>query len=174
MRSILCWSLVLWGSMVFELTWPKVFPHGSLLLPLICGSLFWMRTAPGVLLAGLAFMTDAVARPLLLPLPGFVIPLLAAAWLMPERRSDEFRRRRGLIRLIPQPLHLPVLTLVCIVLQQLSSVPLVDLIYGDAALSMLTEALPRLLLVAIPFSGLLTLVIRLADELGFRRQISLH
>ena len=169
MKSVLMAGLMLWCCIVLELTWPAALPHGSLLLPMICGALFWVRTPAGIAVAGCFLLIDMMIRPVALPLNGFLLPLLAAVILAPERRSHDFRRHRRLWRLVPPPLHLPLITLLSVLLQQISVIPVASLTQGTTMVADLLQSLPRILLIAIPLSGGLSLTIRLADELGLRR-----
>lgn len=184
MRAWLVWLAVLWLALSAELAWPQYVPPGCLVFPMIGGVLFWFRREAGILLAGAALLVEWLARPTAFPLAGVCIPLLAAAVFSGDWRVSDYRRTRNPLRWLPQPLHLPLLVVVMILLQQISGLLPAELFASDLLpdggtsagwpdLARLTQVLRGqvwpVLLLAVPLSAVLSLVIRLADELGLRR-----
>jgi hypothetical protein len=167
--SVLLILAVLWMSIACELAWSGTLPHGALLLPMTCGVMFWTRSVTGILLAGAALLIDWVARPGFLPLCPMLLPGLAACLINPSSKPDDYSsRRKSFVRMLT-PLHLPLITLIAISLQltsqmDLSSVPaLIDV------QSMVRASLPSLLMISLPVSAGISMLMRLADELGLRR-----
>ncbi len=175
MKSLIMFVVLLWASLVIEMAWPGWLPHGCLLFPVICGTIFWLQSPIAVIVTGMILLADWILRPGTLPLTMILVPLLSAAVLSGTLKSDTFVRRRGLFRRIPQPLQLPAMVLAMVVLNQIadaggmmpwtSSEP--GALLGE--LQLLPEKILPVIYRALPVSGLISVVIRLADELGLRR-----
>jgi hypothetical protein len=165
-------SLVVhWIVLTVELTWPSALPRGCVLLPVSCGMLFWRRTPTALAVFGCFLLLDQLIRPVPVPLCAFVLPILSAMLLSPEKRNYEFRSRRAWMSAVPAALHLPLLTLLAVSLQKLSVMPTVQAPLSWDAVSLLMDDAGRVLLVAIPLSAVFSLAIRIADEFGLRRSI---
>ena len=160
---------ILWMTIAVELTWSGSMPHGALVLPLACGIMFWMRSVSGILLSATALLLDWVARPGFLPLCPMLLPAIAACLISPSSKPDDYSSRRRSFAKKLTPLHLPFITLLAVSLQligqlNLSSLPAV----ADVQLAVKTS-LPSLLMISLPISAGISMLMRLADELGLRR-----
>lgn len=168
MKTILAMA-ILWTSIAVELAWSGSLPHGALLLPIACGIMFWMRSVAGILLSATALLIDWIARPGFLPLCPMLLPAIAACLISPSSKSDDYSSRRRSFAKKLTPLHLPFITLIAVGLQligqlNLSSMPAVE----DVQLAV-TTSLPTLLMFSLPISAGISMLMRLADELGLRR-----
>lgn len=160
---------MLWMSIAVELAWSGSMPHGALVLPLACGIMFWMRSVSGIVLSATALLLDWVARPGFLPLCPMLLPAIAACLISPSSKPDDYSSRRRSFAKKLTPLHLPFITLLAVSLQligqlNLSSLPAV----ADVQLAVKTS-LPSLLMISLPISAGISMLMRLADELGLRR-----
>jgi len=86
----------------------------------------------------------------------------------PSTHPEDYRARGFGFRL-PIPLHLPLLTLAAVLLQTLGSVPLTQLLMTTVVFSTIIDNLQSLAFIALPVSAVVSLIIRLADEIGLRR-----
>lgn len=171
MKGLFLCGCVIGVTMAVELANPSRLPHGSLLLPVICGCLFWLRSTTGLILSGTMLLLDWIARPSFLPLCPMLAPMLAVVCLAPSTRSDEYSTGRSWLR-VPAPLQLPLLTLAAVILQSLGSLsPEQWLSLPDQASAVL-ENLKLVLIIALPVSAVISLTIRMADEFGMRRVFS--
>ena len=171
MKTTLVAACVLWMSMAVEMAWSSALPHGAVLLPFACGVMFWMRSATGLMLSGVVLLLDWTARPTLLPLCPMILPLAAVLCVAPSVGPDDFGNRRVSFR-IPVPLLLPGLTLLAVVLQIVSSVPVTELSVPATLLPFVTDRFQPLAIIALPLSAGVSLLIRVADEFGLRRSFS--
>lgn len=171
MKMLFASGCILWCAMAAELARPGLLPHGSLLLPMVCGVIFWTRSTVGLLLTGFVLLLDWIARPSQLPLCPMVVPLLAVLCIAPSPRNDEYRNRTPLLR-VPSPLQLPLLTVMALVLQSLGSLSWVQWKTLPAVAPALAETAQSLAMIALPLSAILSLMIRMADEFGMRRSFS--
>ena len=168
MKMILALA-ILWISIAIELACSGSIPHGALVLPIACGIMFWMRSVTGILLSAAALLIDWVARPGFLPLCPMLLPAIAACLISPSSKADDYSSRRQSFAKMLAPLHLPLITLMAVSLQvtgqlNLSSVPaMVDV------QSAVKTSLPSLLMISLPVSAGISMLMRLADELGLRR-----
>lgn len=168
MRLVLVLAM-LWMSIAVELACSGSMPHGALVLPLACGIMFWMRSVSGIVLSATALLLDWVARPGFLPLCPMLLPAIAACLISPSAKPDDYSSRRRSFAKKLTPLHLPFITLLAVSLQligqlNLSSLPAV----ADVQLAVKTS-LPSLLMISLPISAGISMLMRLADELGLRR-----
>lgn len=171
MRGLFLSGCVMWVTLAVELANSSHLPHGSLLLPVICGCLFWHRSTSGLILAGTMLLLDWIARPSFLPLCPMVVPLLAVVCLVPSTRSDGYSTGRSGFR-VPVPLQLPLLTLAAVILQTFGALSTEQWLSLPAQASTVLENLKMVLVIALPVSAVLTLTIRMADEFGMRRVFS--
>jgi hypothetical protein len=171
MKAILAAACLLWMTTAIELAWSPVIPRGALLLPIVLGVLFLLRSPGAVLLTGLALVLDWVARPTALPLCPVFLPLLSLMFLDSAQRRDGFDRPRSLFR-IPAPLQVPALTLIATGLQVLSTIPFADYLTSGTSSQLLLDQFWPLLILALPGSACVSLFIQFADEFGLRRTFS--
>ena len=160
---------ILWMTIAVEIAWSQSLPQGALLLPIACGIMFWMGTGPGILLSATALLIDWIARPGFLPLCPMLLPAVAVCLLSPTSKSDDYRSRRQSFLKMMTPLHLPLFTLLAVGLQltgqmNLSVIPTLAAIH-----SAVDTSLPSLLIISLPISAGISMLMRLADELGLRR-----
>jgi len=168
MKTLIAVGCLLWLALVTELAWPTLIPRGALLLPIVCGAMSWVRSSAGLAVAGLLLLLDWVARPTVLPLCPMLLPFVAVLCVAPSRHHDEYRSRSVALR-IPQPLQLPLLTLMALLLQVVSEFSLSQWLKPDELLTLLADRGRMALMVAIPLSAMLSLLVRAGDELGLRR-----
>ena len=157
--------------MPLEMAWPSALPHGAVLLPVACGVMFWTRSSVGLILSSAVLLLDWIARPTLLPLCAMILPVVAVLCVAPSVQSDDFGKRRFSL-CIPVPLLLPALTLIAVVLQIVSSIPVPQFMAVATLLPFVTDRLQPLAIIALPFSAGISLLIRCADEFGLRRSFS--
>lgn len=161
--------VILWLTIAVEIAWSQSLPQGALLLPIACGIMFWMGTGTGILLSATALLIDWIARPGFLPLCPMLLPAFAVCLVSPASKSDNYRSRRQSFLKMMTPLHLPLFTLAAVGLQligqtNLSVIP--TLTEFDSAVK---TSLPSLLIISLPISAGISMLMRLADELGLRR-----
>lgn len=168
MRSLLVAVLLTWVALVLEITFPAHIPGGSLIFPIACSICLWFRSTFGMLLCGVGLIVDAIVRPAPFPWVGVVIPLLAAFFCRGDSVQSPFRKSRGW-RLIPRALELPVLVLGAVCFDQAIRVPLDFWSFDTTVGFKCLERLLPILMIALPLSGLGSLLIRVADEFGLRR-----
>ena len=160
MKGLFLCGCVMWVTLAVELANPSHLPHGSLLLPVICGCLFWLRSTTGLMLSGTMLLLDWIARPSFLPLCPMLVPLLAVVCLAPSTRSDEYSTGRSWFR-VP-----------AVILQSLGSLSTEQWLTLPAQVSTVLENLKLVLVIALPVSAVISLTIRMADEFGMRRVFS--
>ena len=168
MKTLLMSVCLLWATLAVEIASAGKVPHGALLLPIVCGIIFWMRSTGGIVLCGLALLVDWIARPTSLPLCSMVLPLLAVLCIAPGVRNEDYRRT-GLSLRIPSPLQLPLLTVAALLLHSLEAITFAQFQTPSVVGNQLTESLASRAVIALPVSALLSLMIHAADELGLRR-----
>jgi hypothetical protein len=161
--------VILWMSTVVELTWSDSLPHGALLLPIVCGVMFWMRSVTGILLPAAALLIDWIARPGFLPLCPMLLPGIAACLISPSSRPDHYSSRRQSFGRMLTPLHLPLITLLAVSLQLIGQLNLSSMPTLIEVQSAVRTSLPALLVISLPVSAGISMLMRLADELGLRR-----
>jgi len=168
MKTLMAATCLMWVALIMELAMPSLLVQGSLLLPIACGVMFWTRSSAGLIVSGLVLLLDSVARPSQLPLCPMCLPVITVMFLAPSIHTEEYRSRGFSLR-IPAPLQLPLLTLVAVLLQCLGSIPLDQFLANSPDWSALPVRLKSLAIIGLPLSACLSLIIRLADELGLRR-----
>lgn len=171
MKTLCISACLMWFTLAAELASPAMLPHGSLLLPVVCGVMYWSRSSTGLMLSGVFLLLDWIARPTYLPLCPMLLPFIAVMALAPSVHNDEYRTRSLSLRL-PTPLHLPLLTLAAVVLHLVSSLTITQYLTPNSVLPLLGENLKSLAIIALPVSAVASLIIRLADEFGLRRSFS--
>ncbi len=168
MLALLTPLLLLWLSMGLEIALPAALPHGCLLYPLVVGILLWRLTAGRLLLVGLMLLVDWIARPTVWPLVSLLLPVLMVCCGGVTERTVTYRERSR--RMIQQPVQAPLLTLVLVLLHQLGRQTGGDWLQLQFAGPMLRGS-AGLLMIAIPFSAVISLLLKLAEELGIRRPL---
>lgn len=160
--------LLLWLAISAELAYSGLLPHGAVLFPLAAGILLWRSTAQNLLIAGGMLLLDWVARPTVWPLAEFIIPVLYLFTSWRQRRDELFQRHRR--TRIPEPLQVPLLTLLLVLLHQLGQLNESSLLQIKSVLAAMQQAIP-LLMIALPLSAAMALLTKLAEELGIRRPV---
>ena len=160
---------ILWMSIAFELAWSGSMPHGALLLPIACGIMFWTRSVTGMLLSATALLIDWIARPGFLPLCPMLLPAVAAGLISPSSKPDDYSSRRQSVAKMLTPLHLPFITLMAVSLQLIGQLNLSSMPAAVDIQSAVKTSLPSLLMISLPISAGISMLMRLADELGLRR-----
>lgn len=172
MKSLLIAGSILWLALTLELAWPARLPHGCLLFPSACATMFWFRNSRGLLVSSALILLDWIVRPTQLPLPATVLPLIGAAILaIGSHRPGHSRHIRPRWR-IPEALQLPLVTVLALVLQagsQVSADNISSLTHIAQHLGRISHQQWPALVIAVPISAVLSLAFRAADELGLRR-----
>ena len=161
--------VILWLTIAVEIAWSQSLPQGALLLPIACGIMFWMGTGTGILMSATALLIDWIARPGFLPLCPMLLPAMSVCLISPTSKADDYRSRRQSILNMMAPLHLPLFTLLAVGLQligQMNWSPMPAVVELNAAVK---TTLPSLLIISLPISAGISMLMRLADELGLRR-----
>lgn len=170
MKTLFFAACVMWTVLAVELAWPSQLVRGSLLLPIACSVMYWTRSTAGLVLSGLVLLVDWIARPSQLPLCPMLLPLFTVLFIAPSVHNAEYRARVVAFRL-PVPLQLPLLTLAAVLLQTLGAVPLIQFLTPTQVSAVSVQNLNSLAIIALPVSAGVSLMIRMADELGMRRSI---
>lgn len=165
-RALVC-LLIAWFAMVLELAFPNTLPHGSLLLPMVCGTLAWRPSAASVFIASAVLLLDWIARPTLYPVNALLLPLLTAVATTTTDDSPALRRTRR--RLIPSALQLPLFVTLAIALQTIGNVPWNALLQFQSTAEALMKTILPMLTIAVPLSAGMVLIYRLCDEFGLTR-----
>lgn len=144
---------------------PDLLPAGALLLPLVIIGMFWNRTASGLFFGGLLLIIDWVIRPHGLPLIPVAVTFGATMLLASAGSRDTWTGSRRRWR-IPEWMH-PVL---------LVGTGIALLVGPGIAAQQITPAalgpiLARYALVSLPFCLLLTGLMKVAGEFGWRRLV---
>ena len=160
---------ILWMSIAVELAWSGSMPHGALVLPIACGIMFWTRSVTGMLLSATALLIDWIARPGFLPLCPMLLPAIAAGLISPSSKPDDYSSRRQSVAKMLTPLHLPFITLMAVSLQLIGQLNLSSMPAAVDIQSAVKTSLPSLLMISLPISAGISMLMRLADELGLRR-----
>ena len=160
---------ILWLTIAVEIAWSQSLPQGALLLPIACGIMFWMGTGTGILLSATALLIDWIARPGFLPLCPMLLPAAAVCLISPSTKSDDYRSRRQSFLKMMTPLHLPLFTLLAVGLQLIGQMELSALPSMSEMSATLKNSLPSLLIICLPISAGISMLMRMADELGLRR-----
>ena len=168
MKTILTLA-ILWMSIAAELAWSDSVPHGALVLPIACGIMFWTHSVTGILMSATALLIDWIARPGFLPLCPMLLPGIAACLISPSSKPDDYNSRRQSFAKMLTPLHLPLITLMAVSLQLVGQLNLSSLPAVVDIQSAMKTSLPSLLMISLPISAGISMLMRLADELGLRR-----
>ncbi len=142
---------------------PDLFPAGAILLPLVITGIVWSGTASSVFSGGLVLILDWIVRPHGMPLLPVGITLAATVLLASRSAHNPWTGTRRRLR-IPEESFPTVLVLIGI-----------GLLIGPAMLARQTstsEALSALrmyLVVSLPLVLLLTGLLKVAGEFGWRR-----
>ena len=163
MKNIVLIFTAAWGAMILEQSRPNILPAGAVLLPLIIVSMLWNRSAGGVFAGGIVLILDWIVRPQGLPLLPVTLTL-GATMLLYRTSDDPWTGKRTLRLKIPewtQPTAILVVgvglvTGPAIIVQQNSLVESLNVVRVYAMIS-------------LPLSLLLTGLMKLAGEFGFRR-----
>lgn len=182
MKSVVVAIALLWFALSAELALsarmvgPVTILPGSLLLPLCCAVLFWFRSATGIAISSFVVLLSWMARPVGLPLVSILMPLAAALLLASPSDSRSYRRPGFFLRAVPRAMHLPLFTLLMLVLHQISATtPSLQSFAQALSVNCLianARTLMQISIIAIPISAACSLMIIAADELGLRRSIS--
>jgi len=166
MKSVLAAVICAWLAVMLEVSGTGLIPRGALFLPVICAVFTWQPGARPLLIGGVLLLLDWIARPTLLPAVPLLLPF-AVLLIVPHdaRRRYEVRR----ILRLPTPLHIPLLTVIAAGLQCLAGVSYPVLPNSEELRLLVSHSLLPMLLMALPFSAVLALLVRLAEETGLRR-----
>ena len=123
-------------------------------------------------MASAVILMDWIIRPTQLPLSATVLPLIGAAiFAAGANRREQDRGNRIRLR-IPEPLQLPLVTVLAIAMQAVSQLS-AENTSSLTAMAQYVGRMPQLLLpvlvIALPISAVLSLAFRGADEFGLRR-----
>ncbi|MBL8815141.1 MAG: hypothetical protein JNL58_03845 [Planctomyces sp.] len=174
MKSIVVAVGLIWMVLVLEISWPEHLPGGCLLLPVVCGTFFWFRSATGILIAGAGLLIDAILRPTTVPLSAVLLPILSVLLCSPRPVISSYAQLLRRWKLIPMALELPLFVAIAVCVDNLLRVSFHDFSftyewYSNRFGASFWSSLSPVLIIAVPVSGLTTLLFRTADELGLRR-----
>lgn len=166
LRTWTAGAVCAWFAVVLELAWPAVIPRGSLLIPVICAVVSWERSAALLGIGGLFLLLDWIARPTIFPFAPLFLPLLIAgggSWSLEE---VSWRRQRWGV---PRPLRLPLLAVMVLAIQTASLQRPAVWLQPATAVDVWLRQMQPALLVLLPISGVIALLLQLAEELGLRK-----
>jgi len=164
MKSIIGLIVLVWGAMVLEQSRPDLLPAGTILLPLVIIGMLWNRTAGGVLAGGAILVLDWIVRPQGLPLLPIILTFGVTLILVSQAADDPWTGKPKRRLRIPQAIQPTLLAIVGIAL-----------LIGPAFVVQQTTVLAALpvigkyAMISVPWSLLLTGLMKLAGEFGFRR-----
>lgn len=163
MKSIISLIVLVWGVMVLEQSRPDLLPAGTLLLPLVIIGMLWRRTAGGLFAGGVILVVDWIVRPQGLPLLPVILTFGATLILISRASHDPWtgkRTRRIRIPLAMQPTLLAIVGILLLI----SPAVVIQQTTVSAALPLIGNYA----MISIPWSLLLTGLMKLAGEFGFR------
>lgn len=164
MKSITSLIVLVWGAMVLEQSRPDILPAGTLLLPLVIIGMLWNRTAGGLFAGGVILVVDWIVRPQGLPLLPVILTLGATLILISQASDDPWTGKRTRRIRIPQAMQPTLLAIVGILLL-ISPAVVIQQTTVSAALPLIGNYA----MISVPWSLLLTGLMKLAGEFGFRR-----
>ncbi len=160
MKAIALWTVVLWFALAAEQTRPDLLPVGSIVIPSAVGCMLWQRSASGVVVAGATMLLSWILAAAGPPLEIGVVLLLTARFIT---NSASSHRYEGGHAAWLHPLAIVVL----------GEIVLTGVGAYDAGLRAMTSAVVPRLVAAIPCTLLIVFVLRMSEELGFRRTVSI-
>lgn len=163
MKHLVVLMMLAWGAMMLEQARPELLPAGAVLVPLAVTGMLWTRSGIGVFAGGGVLLIDWIARPQGLPLVPVILTCMVAFVLASRPSGDPWTGRRRRWRL-PEWLHPLALSMAGI---SLLVVPTMSM--QSDLLSILLGELGQYAMIAVPLSLLLTGLMKLAGEFGFRR-----
>ncbi len=164
MKILLILCTGVWGAMVLEQARPDLLPTGAILLPLVIVGMLWNRTAGGVFAGGLILVIDWIARPQGLPLLPVVVTFCVVLIVISRAADDPWTGQRTRRLRIPEWMQPTVLVVIGIAV--LVGPAMID---QPTSLSAVLPVIGKYAMTALPWSLLLTGLMRLAGEFGFRR-----
>jgi len=163
MKSIISLIVLVWGVMVLEQSRPDLLPAGTLLLPLVIIGMLWSRTAAGLFAGGVILVVDWIVRPQGLPLLPVILTFGATLILISQASHDPWTGKRTRRIRIPPAMQPTLLAIVGIFLL-ISPAVVIQQTTVSAALPLIGNYA----MISIPWSLLLTGLMKLAGEFGFR------
>ena len=164
MKSIISLIVLVWGAMVLEQSRPDLLPAGTLLLPLVIIGMLWSRTAGGLFTGGVILVVDWIVRPQGLPLLPVILTLGATLILISQGSDDPWTGKRTRRIRIPQAMQPTLLAIVGILLLISPAV-----VIQQTTVSASLPLIGNYAMISVPWSLLLTGLMQLAGEFGFRR-----
>lgn len=165
MKAVIAGIVLWWGAVMLEQARPDLLPVGAVLVPMVIIGMFWNGTPTGVFVGGVLLVMDWIIRPQGWPLLPLAVTFGAVLLLTARGRRDVWtgRRRRWKIPDGMSPALLVVVSVVLlvgpsVVARQMS--PLAGV-----------ELLGKYMLISLPLSLLLTGLMKVAGEFGWRRLV---
>lgn len=160
MKTMACWSVLLWMALVLENTRPDLFPDCSLTVPVSVGCILWVKSGSAIALAGLSLIGRWLLQPSAVPIE-IVVVILSSAWLV---LSSQRNRTWTVSSSSSSNIHwaLPV-TVVA------ASIASHAIMTSNFHASDSVDSSVQSLAVAIPVTIAVQLFARMADEFGLRR-----
>jgi hypothetical protein len=164
MKSIMSLIVLVWGVMVLEQSRPDLLPAGTIVLPLVIIGMLWNRTAGGVFVGGAILVVDWIVRPQGLPLLPVILTFGATLILVSQVAADPWTRKRTRRMRLPKMLQPTLLAIVGIALLIGPT-----LVIQQTTVSAALPVIGKYVMISVPWSLLLTGLMKLAGEFGFRR-----
>ena len=168
MKFLLWCLLTAWCALVLEMAFSDVLLRGAIFVPLVGAILLWAPTVRGLMTGGLLLLLDWIARPTLMPVVPFLIPVVATAMVAVRGTSRLYQQPRVRMRL-PEAFQLPCLVVIAMLCDQVSQIPISAWQSWELVLWGAWQKLQPVMLVAVPLSAGLALLMKLAEETGLRR-----
>lgn len=164
MKQAAIMTLVAWGAIMLEQVRPDVLPADCLVLPLIAVGMLWHNHGFGILCGGLLLILDGIIRPHGIMLLPIAVSLTATVILLRQQsrspwqshRSSGSHLTRWLLPLLP--VTIGIMTLFGPILAS-----------SEMTLNTATHLIGHFLMIAVPWSLLLSGLMLLAGEFGLRR-----
>jgi hypothetical protein len=161
MKTNFIWLLLLWFVLVLEQARVDLLLSQSLLMPVAVACLFWQRNGAGSVLAGIALTVHWLLQPVLAPIAGAVVLVLATMLIARGARQATWSptvSRKSMNAWWVDPLFVLVVGLAC------HSIVSTEFNLQTAAPAFLSR-----LLIAIPALLLLLFASHAAEEFGWRK-----
>lgn len=160
MKTTALWSIMLWFAMACEQTRPDLLPTGSVVVPCAVGCVVWLHSGSGMVIAGLALLLRWILSAAGPPIEVFAVMLLSARIATTKQSSSRYDG--GYARWW-QPTTIVVIGELLLTAVGTSV---------NSSAGAFAAVVPRLL-VAVPCIVAILFLLRLSEELGFRRTVSI-
>jgi len=164
MKPLLILCAAVWGAMMLEQSRPDLLLPGALLLPLVIVGMLWNRSAGGVFVGGTILVIDWIVHTQGLPLLPVILTFSTTLILVSRVSDDPWTGQRKRRLRLPEWIQPTALVVIGIVLLVGPAV-----VTQQATLSAVLPVIGKYAMISLPWSFLLTSLMKLAGEFGFRR-----